>query len=573
MNRKHLTPLFAILLLISLAAGAISPGNDLSAGRASLAAAPRASDPAKALSYPPDPPGPDIPWTAGFSGVSDIQAAFNHARSVENTRLGTSIPMLTLPGQATWDSLSDGEKALWLINRERIDRGVAPLQGLESNVTSVAQYYADYLLDNNAWGHSADGRSPWERLEDNTAIGMCHDFLPIAENLAVFVTSGTSIPLPIEQAIYMWNYEDSGSSWGHRHAILWYPYTDNSGTPGSEGFLGIGRADGGPYKGSFDQTWNFAELIVMNVFDPCPAWNDTPPAVAGITRLDLNPTNAASVRFTVSFTEGVTGVDASDFALEMNGVTGASISAVSGSGAVRIVTVNTGANNGTIKLNVMDNDSIRDFSGNSLGGPGVGNGNFTGGETYNVIRTIFVDVPPTHPFWRYIEALSLAGITGGCSTTPKLYCPDGTITRGQMAVFIERALGNFSPTPSPTGMFTDVLASDPFKPFIEELYNDRITGGCSTNPLMYCPDNPVTRGQMAVFIERALGNFSPTPFPADMFSDVPFDDPFKPFIEELYNDGITAGCSTNPLRYCPNNPVTRGEMAVFMVKAFGIPLP
>jgi hypothetical protein len=67
-------------------------------------------------------------------------------------------------------------------------------------------------------------------------------------------------------------YDDAGSGWGHRHAILWYPYNDNSGPSGQEGFLGIGRANGGPYQGPFSQPWNFAELIVMNVFDPCATW-------------------------------------------------------------------------------------------------------------------------------------------------------------------------------------------------------------------------------------------------------------------------------------------------------------
>jgi hypothetical protein len=142
-----------------------------------------------------------------------------------------------------------------------------------------------------------------------------------------------------------------------------------------------------------------------------------------------------------------------------------------------------------------------------------------------------------------------------------------------MAVFIERALGNFSPNPSPTGMFSDVPAGHVFKPFIEELYNDDITAGCSVSPLRYCPNNPVTRGEMAVFIERALGNFSPNPSPTDMFTDVSDGDPFKPFIEELYNDGITAGCSASPLMYCPQANITRGQMAVFLVRAFGIPLP
>lgn len=228
--------------------------------------------PQDSRAYPADPTA-DIPWSAGTGGVADIQAAFNNARAQENSQLGTSIPMLTLPGQAQWNGMSDAQKALWLINRERVDRGVPPLHDIETNVQGVAQYYANYLLNNNTWGHEADGRSPWERLNDNPAIGACHDFLSVSENLAVFVTSGSSIPLPIERSIYMWMYEDGNCcGWGHRHAILWYPYTDNSGPAGREGFLGIGRAHGGPYKGPFSQTWPFAEIIVMNVFDPCPSW-------------------------------------------------------------------------------------------------------------------------------------------------------------------------------------------------------------------------------------------------------------------------------------------------------------
>jgi len=141
------------------------------------------------------------------------------------------------------------------------------LHGVETNVRSVAQNYANYLLAHNAFSHTADGHDPWWRLDQNPAIGACHDFLNVAENLAVFWTSGSSIPLPVERAVYMWMYEDSGMGWGHRIAILWYPYNENSGSASKEGFLGIGRASG-PHMG-----YPFGEIIVMNVFDPCASWN------------------------------------------------------------------------------------------------------------------------------------------------------------------------------------------------------------------------------------------------------------------------------------------------------------
>lgn len=251
-----------IVIVFILALGSISPQNASAA-----ALAPQSPD-----SFPTDPTA-DIAWSADYAGVADIQAAFNNARTQENAQLGTSLPVMTLPNQATWDSMSDNQKALWLINQEREARGVHPLHGVEANVTSVAQNYADYLMDNDLWGHYADGHDPWWRLEQNPAINACHDFLNVAENLAAFMTSGSSISLPIERSIYMWMYDDSTASipWGHRHAILWYPYTDNGGTAGMEGFLGIGRANG-PYGG-----YNFGEVIVMNVFDPCASWDYSTP--------------------------------------------------------------------------------------------------------------------------------------------------------------------------------------------------------------------------------------------------------------------------------------------------------
>jgi len=220
--------------------------------------------------YPADPVN-DTTWPySSESRVTDIQSRFNTARTNENSQLGRAIPMLAMPTQSDWDARSPGEKALWLINRERVDRGIAPLHGLEVNVAQVAQEYAQYLLAHDAFAHDADGRSPWDRLADNPAIDACHDFLGVAENLAVLWGGWT---LPIERSVYMWMYDDSGSHWGHRHAVLWYPFNDNSGAQGIEGFLGIGLASGE------HQGWTDSDIIVMNVFDPCATWTYSEPEV------------------------------------------------------------------------------------------------------------------------------------------------------------------------------------------------------------------------------------------------------------------------------------------------------
>ena len=70
---------------------------------------------------------------------------------------------------------------------------------------------------------------------------------------------------------------------------------------------------------------------------------------------------------------------------------------------------------------------------------------YTEPATFAPGAATFNDVPTTHPFFRFVEALAAAGITGGCSANPPQYCPDAPVTRGQMAVFISQALGLYHP--------------------------------------------------------------------------------------------------------------------------------
>ena len=111
------------------------------------------------------------------------------------------------------------------------------------------------------------------------------------------------------------------------------------------------------------------------------------PTVQSINRVGPTPTNAGSVQWTVTFSETVTGVDTGDFTLLTTGtVANATITGISGSGSSYTVTASTGTGNGTLGLNLVDNDSIRDGSTNPLGGPGAGNGNFTG-QVYTIDKT------------------------------------------------------------------------------------------------------------------------------------------------------------------------------------------
>ena len=118
------------------------------------------------------------------------------------------------------------------------------------------------------------------------------------------------------------------------------------------------------------------------------AINKAAPVVTLILRLDPSPTAAAAARFTVTFSESVTGVDAADFALTISGVSDAAVAFVSGSGALYTVTVTTGNGNGSIRLDLLDDDSVLDAGAMPLGGAGLGNANYYNGEAYAIDRAL-----------------------------------------------------------------------------------------------------------------------------------------------------------------------------------------
>ncbi len=108
-----------------------------------------------------------------------------------------------------------------------------------------------------------------------------------------------------------------------------------------------------------------------------------------------------------------------------------------------------------------------------------------------------------------------------------------------------------------------------FYRFIETLFHNGVTGGCTGGN--YCPSDPVTRAQMAVFLLKSKYGSAhvPPPCTGTVFTDVPCTgEPFDPWIEELSGLGITGGCQASPPLYCPSNTVTRQQMAVFLLKAF-----
>ncbi len=172
----------------------------------------------------------------------------------------------------------------------------------------------------------------------------------------------------------------------------------------------------------------------------------------------------------------------------------------------------------------------------------------------------FGDVPVSDVFSGDIDWLASRGVTLGCNPPANTrFCPDDAVTRGQMAAFLVRALG----LPAGSDSFDDVGGSV-FERDIAALADAGITKGC--NPpanTRFCPDDAVTRGQMAAFLVRALG----LPAGSDSFDDVG-GSVFERDIAALADAGITKGC--NPpanTRFCPDDAVTRGQMAAFVRRA------
>ncbi|MBL8223080.1 MAG: S-layer homology domain-containing protein, partial [Bryobacterales bacterium] len=223
----------------------------------------------------------------------------------------------------------------------------------------------------------------------------------------------------------------------------------------------------------------------------------------------------------------------------------------------------SGAGNGSVALNVTANTTAVPRSGRVT----------IGGNTLHFVQksaTIaqqYLDVPTTHPFFDYIALLRLNNVPDTCE--PNTYCPETSITRASMSIFLARTLfGGDNFTFPETPYFTDVPATHPQFRFIQKLREIGVTAGCTAT--RYCPDDPVTRGQMAAFLVRArLGiRFDQLfPFsPVQRFQDVAPSNIFFSYVQKLGELGITTGCTAT--QFCGDDVNSRGQMGAFVGRGF-----
>ncbi|MGH9719986.1 MAG: hypothetical protein ACRD8O_07220 [Bryobacteraceae bacterium] len=224
-----------------------------------------------------------------------------------------------------------------------------------------------------------------------------------------------------------------------------------------------------------------------------------------------------------------------------------------------------------------------------------------GGKTIVTLKNsdhIFGDMTPSDEAFGPAHIVLDRRITQGCGVA--IFCPSDLVTRGQTAVFVIRSLFSslgannypYDPATNPTGFpypttpyFTDVPTSHIFFPYIQKIKELGITLGCSYD--LYCPDDSVTNGQIAVFTVRAWelrttstvpgqpgpyppsGNFTYTPTPyfpddATPYSPPPVDSWFKYIQKARDLNIITTGCT--PTAFCPNTPITRGKTTFYHVR-------
>ena len=184
----------------------------------------------------------------------------------------------------------------------------------------------------------------------------------------------------------------------------------------------------------------------------------------------------------------------------------------------------------------------------------------------------FNDVPASNPFHASVETILRDQITSGCAGGN--YCPDNAITRAEMAVFLLKAEhGGGHMPPNATGkVFADVGKNDFAAAWIEELYAEGITGGCTADPPgpalpNYCPTASVTRGQMAVFLLKVYEGIGHVPPPA---TGVFGDVSISDPLAPWIEElsRLQITVGCGGTNYCPNDANTRGQMAVFMTKTF-----
>ncbi len=166
-----------------------------------------------------------------------------------------------------------------------------------------------------------------------------------------------------------------------------------------------------------------------------------------------------------------------------------------------------------------------------------------------------------------VRALDEDGVLAGTGCAPGLFCPRAALPRWMMAVWLSRVLDGSDPDPVDSSRFEDVDPSQWWAPHVERLAGMGISVECEQWSNRFCPDEPLTRGEAARIIQQAFN--VPAAVSAG-FTDIS-DRPTAAAASALFRAGITRGCSNNAESFCPDDLAKRAQMAVFLHRAKMLP--
>jgi hypothetical protein len=176
----------------------------------------------------------------------------------------------------------------------------------------------------------------------------------------------------------------------------------------------------------------------------------------------------------------------------------------------------------------------------------------------------FSDVQVDHWAHPSVEKLSTASLATACDDGN--YCPDTFVSRAELAMFLEYVVHgtDYVPPEANGNLFDDVGVDGLAVDFIEHLYLDGIVSGCGGS--RYCPDDRVTNGQIAELVLKAKHGAGYLPLsPVGIFYDVDLSHPAAGWVEQLSAEEIYSGCGGG--NYCPDDLVTRAQLAVIVAVA------
>ena len=202
----------------------------------------------------------------------------------------------------------------------------------------------------------------------------------------------------------------------------------------------------------------------------------------------------------------------------------------------------------------------------------------------------FLDVWPSEPFsgkgdppyYEWIEILADLHIAPGCSTeehivpeyihTDQYFCPQAFVTRAEFVKFLVLVRhGPEALAQASESSFADLPMDHWASPWVEQLANDGLRLECSSG--LFCPDKVITRAEMTALLADAAflpGNNVPTAA-SGVFSDLPAGHPLASRVEQMFRMGKAPGCSKT--RFCPDQEVTRAELAYTLVSVFELYKP